>query len=636
MDHEMIFWAPQRKPFGGWRCFKSSPKAPQAPDPVATANAQTASNISTANAQAALNRNNQYTPWGSQTWQQVGTNPDGTAQWSSTITLDPAQQKLLDSSNNISQMLANLGIQQAGQVGQALAPIDYSKLPQMQGIPAVPTNNGYVQQGLPYAGQVQSGISGQGQVQSGIEGGGALQSNIAGAGNIGRTIANAGQIQTGLNGDAGMLTRGVTPGAIQSQVDMSGVSPLVGGDALRGQMQDAQRAAYNQQAQYLDSQYSQRQHDLENQLVQQGVTQNSDAWNRAMQNLGQQRTFDYNNAFNNSFSTGLAANNQLFNQGLSTNQNAYYQALNNGQFANGAQAQQFGQGVTNAQLNNSAIGQQFGQSLAAQQANNAAQAQKYSQNANDASFGNSAQAQQFGQNQAQQQATNATAAQQFAQNQAQGQFANTAQQQLFNQLMAQQQQSNMAQQQRFDQGLAAGQFGNAAQAQQYGQSANGFNQGLAASQLSMQQRSQALQELLQQQQQPINILNALRSGSQVSAPQFGQTPQGVIQGTDIGGLYNNQYQGQLSAYNGQIAQNNATTAGLGQAAMAAALYFSDRRLKTNIQRIGTHPIGVGIYEYEYLWGEPAIGVMADEVEEVMPHAVVVHPSGFKMVNYGVL
>jgi hypothetical protein len=37
-----------------------------------------------------------------------------------------------------------------------------------------------------------------------------------------------------------------------------------------------------------------------------------------------------------------------------------------------------------------------------------------------------------------------------------------------------------------------------------------------------------------------------------------------------------------------------------------------------------------------LWGEPFAGVMADEVEQVMPEAIVMHPSGFKMVNYSML
>jgi len=28
--------------------------------------------------------------------------------------------------------------------------------------------------------------------------------------------------------------------------------------------------------------------------------------------------------------------------------------------------------------------------------------------------------------------------------------------------------------------------------------------------------------------------------------------------------------------------------------------------------------------------------MADEIESIMPEAVILHPSGFKMVNYGAL
>jgi len=64
--------------------------------------------------------------------------------------------------------------------------------------------------------------------------------------------------------------------------------------------------------------------------------------------------------------------------------------------------------------------------------------------------------------------------------------------------------------------------------------------------------------------------------------------------------------------------------------------FSDRRLKTNIKRIGTHRLGIGIYEFDYVWGEHAIGVMADEVKRVRPQAVTRHSSGYDMVDYGKL
>ncbi len=76
--------------------------------------------------------------------------------------------------------------------------------------------------------------------------------------------------------------------------------------------------------------------------------------------------------------------------------------------------------------------------------------------------------------------------------------------------------------------------------------------------------------------------------------------------------------------------------GLGDAAALAAIYASsDRRLKTDIRRIGTADNGLPIYCYRYR-GEitPHIGFMADEVEQIHPEAVIEGPFGFKMVNYG--
>ena len=62
---------------------------------------------------------------------------------------------------------------------------------------------------------------------------------------------------------------------------------------------------------------------------------------------------------------------------------------------------------------------------------------------------------------------------------------------------------------------------------------------------------------------------------------------------------------------------------------------SDRRLKSNIKRIGTHKLNIGIYEYD-IFGKHQIGVIADEVEAIMPDAVITHPSGYKMVNYSMI
>jgi hypothetical protein len=70
---------------------------------------------------------------------------------------------------------------------------------------------------------------------------------------------------------------------------------------------------------------------------------------------------------------------------------------------------------------------------------------------------------------------------------------------------------------------------------------------------------------------------------------------------------------------------------------------SDRATKENIVRVGEHPLGIGLYLFDYQpeYREASghgrqFGVMADEVEAVMPEAVSVHANGYKMVDYAML
>lgn len=86
----------------------------------------------------------------------------------------------------------------------------------------------------------------------------------------------------------------------------------------------------------------------------------------------------------------------------------------------------------------------------------------------------------------------------------------------------------------------------------------------------------------------------------------------------------------------------AQLGGSGAAAPTAAgmadlgsLAMSDRRLKTDIRAVGKLDSGLRVYSYRFKGSMlPQIGVMADEVERVAPHAVVTMPSGYKAVNYG--
>lgn len=70
---------------------------------------------------------------------------------------------------------------------------------------------------------------------------------------------------------------------------------------------------------------------------------------------------------------------------------------------------------------------------------------------------------------------------------------------------------------------------------------------------------------------------------------------------------------------------------------------SDRRYKENIQRVDTHPAGFGLYLFDYkaeFRDESGhgrrFGVMADEVEAIVPSAVIRDASGYARVDYAQL
>ena len=207
-----------------------------------------------------------------------------------------------------------------------------------------------------------------------------------------------------------------------------------------------------------------------------------------------------------------------------------------------------------------------------------------------------------------------------------GQFGNQAQLSGFGANLQNQQALNQAIAQNYGQGMSSSSAENARIAQQ-------FNQAQQAAQFGNTAQQQALAQAIQARQLPLNEITALMSGSQIQNPQFGAYSGATVQaapifaGTQAQGAYDQ------NIYNQKVAAQNANTAGLYSLGGSALSFFSDRRLKSNIVKIGTHPIGVGIYEYD-IFGGRQIGVMAQELLEVMPDAVHQHPSGYLMVDYG--
>ena len=167
--------------------------------------------------------------------------------------------------------------------------------------------------------------------------------------------------------------------------------------------------------------------------------------------------------------------------------------------------------------------------------------------------------------------------------------------------------------------------------------AQGYNQALQSGQFGNTAAQQSLQQQLALRNQPLNEIAGLMSGSQIQMPQFqgyqgsNIAPAPIFAGAQAAG------QGAMDRYGIASSNVNAQNAGLYNLAgtIGGAAMFSDPRLKSNVVRVGTHRLGIGVYEYD-IFGKRQRGVMADEVEAIMPEAVALHPSGYKMVNYGMI
>jgi hypothetical protein len=158
----------------------------------------------------------------------------------------------------------------------------------------------------------------------------------------------------------------------------------------------------------------------------------------------------------------------------------------------------------------------------------------------------------------------------------------------------------------------------------------------ARNQLVLTGRGQAIQEILTERNQPLNEISALLNGAQVSQPNFINTPQTQMAGTDYTGAVRDSYNAQMQAHNSKVSSQNAMMGGLFGLAgsVAKVIPWSDRRLKTDVALVGRLDNGLGVYSYRYKSGGPVhIGVMADEVRKVRPEAVVRMPNGFDAVDY---
>ena len=142
--------------------------------------------------------------------------------------------------------------------------------------------------------------------------------------------------------------------------------------------------------------------------------------------------------------------------------------------------------------------------------------------------------------------------------------------------------------------------------------------------------------------QPINEITALMSGSQVSMPNLGPTNSYNIPTVDQAGIIQNT--DQLRAQNA-MNEYNAKSGILGGLFSLGSSFLSDKRAKTDIEKIGETPVAgddgneheTGLFAYRYK-GESKSkpkhkGVMAQNVKRIKPSAVSKTPSGLMTVHY---
>jgi DNA-binding transcriptional MerR regulator len=165
-----------------------------------------------------------------------------------------------------------------------------------------------------------------------------------------------------------------------------------------------------------------------------------------------------------------------------------------------------------------------------------------------------------------------------------------------------------------------------------------FNQGMQSANYQNSLRQQQIAEDMQKRGFSLNEINAILNGQQVSMPNMpGFSQANASQAAQYNQAAQNQGQYALDAFSAQQQQMNSLMSGAGSAAMM----FSDRRLKKDIQPMPENydwPPYIKWYSYHYVWESDEdpyhIGVMADEVENI-PGVVHVDPvTGYKMVDYG--
>lgn len=125
-------------------------------------------------------------------------------------------------------------------------------------------------------------------------------------------------------GESATALQGQLAEQMRNPLDFSGLPELGSGESARKQ---ASEAAYQQAASRLDPQWREVEEQNRTRLLNQGLAEGSEAYNKAMDRLSQQRNDAYNQANFSSIREGTAAGQALFGQNMAARNQAMQELL---------------------------------------------------------------------------------------------------------------------------------------------------------------------------------------------------------------------------------------------------------------------------------------------------------------------
>ena len=412
--------------------------SPSAPDYRSAAVATGEASKEVTRDQTYANRPDQFTPFGDIQWTNRQEIDPSTGQsvtrWQQNTTLNDASQAAVDAQQAIAAGRSNLAQGMLGETANTLnTQFDWNGLPDVAATPDVPDFYG---QNLSQMGGLADPNLSQAPAIAGAQSYDQLQQS--------GSLANGPAMQNlGEEGPLGAYGQG--PNAQNYTGDQSydpsfGQTQFDRNMSLVGPQQERATAA------------------LDTQLRNQGLTPNTEAYDRAMNDLRDQQGEVQGRMSQDAVAAGAREQQAAFGRNMQAGSQTYAEALGAGQF----DAQQRGQRAGE-------VGQRFGQEMGA------------------ANFDNATRGQQFGEYQALEGQRSAAQEAQFQRQMQTGQYQDQQRQQQVNEQLA---------------------FGG-----------QGFQQQMSQAGMQNTQRQQAISEEAQRRGLSINEMNALLSGQQMGMPQ---------------------------------------------------------------------------------------------------------------------